>query len=526
MTNELSNKENAFTTSNIQRAGSVHSADMDYHGSIRLGLAIRRYPKITVYYLLLTTVVIGMGLDLVIVGAITGVEAFQRDYGQLFKGNLIIPAHWLALWVASTPGGMIFGNLFGGFFQDRVGRRLSLMAGSLLSGIGVAIIFFSYLPANIDGMRVMFLIGKVVQGFSIGVLKVTAMTYISETAPVALRGSALALFPAGNLLGQLIGSIVIYLINEMEHRSGYLIAFGIQWILAVAPFILSCVIPESPSFLLARGLEEKAIKAAGRLFSPRSDHFEVVKQLRLSLTEEQAITAGASYMSCFKTTNRRRTWLVIMASLYPAMFGLDLLSKASYFLQMVGMSSTLSLIMLIAGIVAGLIANLLGIWVMSRAGRRSLTLVTLSISAILWMAMGIAGLWRGQTVYYFSTAMMITVIVVCGVGVWPASYAIIGETSSLQLRAKTQAIGGMVQQAMSVIMSFVLAYIYNPDAGNLGAKTGFVFCGTCIFGVTLTWYLLPELKGRSALDIDHIFSMGLPARKFKSWNMNEASSNA
>ncbi|KAH6900230.1 general substrate transporter [Thelonectria olida] len=489
--------------------------------NLPLGQAIKQYPKIVGYCLGLTVVVIGWGYDLVVVGSINGVDPFQKDYGEVYDGELIIPAMWLSLWLAATPLGMAFGSLFGGWFQDRVGRRMSLLSGSTISAIGAVIIFFSYLP-ELEQKRVMFFIGKVIQGFSIGILKVTAMTYISETAPVALRGSAMALVPTGNLTGQLIGSIVLFLVNDVEGKAGYLGVFGSQFVFALAPFLLSIFMPESPAYLEEKGETHKAVHSANRLFAPRADPLRALQRIRASIEEEKAVVADASFKACFSSTHQQRTWIVIMANLFPAMFGLDLLGKSSYFLQTIGMASGTSLMILIGGIVAGIVANGIGIWVMSRVGRRTSSIVSLAVSALLWTGMGISGFWDGQVVAFSTAGILVVVIVVCGMGCWPAGYAVMGETSSLRLRAKTQAIGGVVQQLSSVLMSFVLPYVFNPDAGNLGAKTGFVYTGLCAIAIALCWFQLPELRGRSVMEIDEMFNLKLPVRQFKSWRNDEA----
>jgi MFS transporter, SP family, general alpha glucoside:H+ symporter len=91
------------------------------------------------------------------------------------------------------------------------------------------------------------------------------------------------------------------------------------------------------------------------------------------------------------------------------------------------------------------------------------------------------------------------------------------EASALRLRSKSQAIGGVSQQAASVLFKFTLPFIFNPDAGNLRAKTGFVYTGLCLIGGFGTFFWVPEMKGRNALEIDDMFELKLPARQFKHW---------
>lgn len=112
--------------------------------------------------------------------------------------------------------------------------------------------------------------------------------------------------------------------------------------------------------------------------------------------------------------------------------------------------------------------------------------------------------------------MMLTIIV-AGVGVWPASFAIAAETSSLQLRARTQGLGWCVSALAVAVSGLALPYVFNPDEGNLRGKTGFTYLATCLLGAGVAWWLVPEMKGRSVAEIDRMFELGLEARRFKGW---------
>ncbi|KAH6887659.1 general substrate transporter [Thelonectria olida] len=482
-----------------------------------LGKAIKRYPKVAGYCLAMTVAIIGWGYDLVITGSITGVDSFKNDYGQEHKGKQIIPSFWLSMWLALPAAGGAAGSVVGGWMQDKIGRKFSLMAGSVISAISVALIFFSFLPPTENSRRMMLTAGLTVQGFSVGVIKTTCLTYISENAPTALRGPAMALFPIFTLLGQLIGSIVAFVVNGVEGAVGYQAAFASMWALAVAPFILSCVMPDSPAYLIRSGQEARAIGSAKRLFAPKVNAHVVLEKVRSTIEEEKASATSATYWDCFKGTNLRRTMIAILANIIPALFGLDLLSNAPVFLQSFGMASGPSLLLMIAGVVAGMFANAGGMWIMSRVGRRNMTLISMGAAGLLWGGMGISGFWTGDVAVWIAGGLMITIIVVCGLGCWPAGYAIMGEVSSLQLRAPTQGVGGVAAQGSSIAMSVVLPYIFNPDSADLGAKTGFLYFGLCAVGVGLTWLWVPEMKGRSLMELDQMFQMKLSTRKFKQW---------
>lgn len=372
-------------------------------------------------------------------------------------------------------------------------------------------------PTSIELRRGVFLLGKIIQGIAIGMINIQAITYISETIPTCLRGPALALFPAFTLLGQLIGAIVIFLVSRMESSTSYLIALGSQWPLSVGPFILALLMPESPAYLIRKNRPEEALHSLKRLFAPKVDPAPIFERTRLSIEAEARLAAQVTYLDCLNAAHRRRTWIVVFASCITAVIGLPLLSSASYFLQVVGMDAFNSLLFLIVGIILGLLANIASVWVLSRIGRRRLTITTLIIGGIIWAGMGICGIWDGIiTVWYTAISCMVVVIVV-GVGAWPGSYAIRSEASALRLRSKSQGIAGLFDHLSTIVLNLVLPYIYNPDAGNLKAKTGFVFTGLCLLGALVTYRDVPEMKGRSVLELDAMFALGLKTREFKGW---------
>lgn len=442
---------------------------------------------------------------------------------------------WLSLWNVASPIGLMIGAIIGGYYQDRGGRRLSLAMGSFLSAVAVALCYISDLPDDIDARRGVFLAGKLFQGVCIGMLLCVVQTYMSEVLPVILRGPIIAFLPIFTLLGQLLGAIVVYTSTTHPGAKSYRICFGSQWPFSAVPFVLSAVLPESPTWLLRRGRPEKALKMQKRLDTAQVDSQAVIDDLQASIRAEEEEKASYTYIDCFRGIHLRRTLIVAFASALPQLFGLQLLANASYFMQIVGMSATNSLIFLILGIGLGLIANIGSLWVLNGFGRRILCLLTLSAAMILWLSMGIAGCFEGiVTIWYVSRSFilrhvhsnggkrytavtMMVITMICGLGIWPASHVVAAETSSLQLRAKAQGIGWFSSGVMTGVFSVILPYIYNADEGNLRAKTGFVMAGFAAVAVITAWLFVPEMKDRSPMEIDRMFALRLPTRAFKRW---------
>ncbi|KAL1593174.1 hypothetical protein SLS60_010782 [Paraconiothyrium brasiliense] len=486
------------------------------NNSAPLRESLKQYSTLVWWMLAMSTAILYGGYDSAVLGTLNAVPAYQRDFGEWTHSpekddpnhwEDVIPVFWLSIWDGIGPLGGIAGSALGGWLLDRWGRRFCLMMGSII-GIGaILILFLANTPESKDGKRVMILMGKVIQGFGLGIIKIETFTYMSEVVPVSLKGAVMSLVPIMTLLGQLIGAVIIFVVSSSDKSSAYMIALGSQWAVAIPPLILAWFLPESPAFLLKQKMDSQgALKSFERLLGPKNNPRAALNKLQKTLDEEAKNSVRLSYLDCFNAANRRRTFIVMFAGSIEFFFGLTLLSSVSYFLQQLGMDASKSILFLIAGIVVGLIANMGSTWTVTHIGRRKLTVTTLLITAGLWAVMGFAGIKQLEFTPWLAGGLCTAVVVVCGLGCWPASYAIMGETSSIRLRSRSQALGSLSGSLTTILMNTVLPYFYNPDALNLGAKTGFLLTALAGIGALLTYFFVPELKGRSALEIDHLFA--------------------
>jgi hypothetical protein len=56
--------------------------------------------------------------------------------------------------------------------------------------------------------------------------------------------------------------------------------------------------------------------------------------------------------------------------------------------------------------------------------------------------------------------------------------------------------------------------MFNPDAGNLGGKVGFIFGATTFIGFLGCWFYLPETKDRTANELDELYMAKIKPRHF------------
>lgn len=157
-------------------------------------------------------------------------------------------------------------------------------------------------------------------------------------------------------------------------------------------------------------------------------------------------------------------------------------------------------------------------WILTTyLGRRTIYVYGQFINCGFLVALGIAasiGDPHAKAASNAQAALGLIVSVLFCLGPAPASYAIIGETSSVRLRPLTTGIGRAAYYLCNIPCIFLASYMLNTDKWDIGAKSGYVWAGTALFCSVLSWIWIPEMKNRSFREIDILFQRRIQARKW------------
>ena len=97
--------------------------------------------------------------------------------------------------------GAIIGAGFGGWMNDRFGRKPSIILADILFFIGAIIMAIAPIPGII-------ILGRIFVGFGVGMASMTSPLYISEASPAKIRGALVStnglLITGGQFLSYLI----------------------------------------------------------------------------------------------------------------------------------------------------------------------------------------------------------------------------------------------------------------------------------------------------------------------------------
>lgn len=115
---------------------------------------------------------------------------------------------------------MILGKLFAGLLADKIGRRFSFVSGSVATAICLFLIVNFHTPENIMYFLIAF-------GFLYGMPFGVYSTYMSESFPTNIRGTALGTAHNGGRLGSAMAPLLVgYVASGGSMGAGFIVLAG------------------------------------------------------------------------------------------------------------------------------------------------------------------------------------------------------------------------------------------------------------------------------------------------------------
>ena len=281
--------------------------------------------------------------------------------------------------------------------------------------------------------------------------------------------------------------------------------------------------PESPWWLVRQNRLEEAEtslrRLAGKTHNKPEDARKTIALLKHTDELEKTVTAGSSYIDCFRGSNLRRTEIACMAWLIQQFCGSPLMGSSSYFLQQAGLPTTQAFNLTIGQFAIGAVGTIASWFFMNWCGRRTLYLVGQALMIVILLAVGTLGATGGSPWAIGALLLVFTAVYDGTVG--PACYSIVAEIGSTRLRSKTVVLARGFYNLAGILINVIQPRMLNPDAWDLGAKSAYVWMGTGSLFLVWTIFRLPEPKGRTYGELDILFEDRVPARKFKTTKVQE-----
>jgi MFS transporter, SP family, arabinose:H+ symporter len=332
-------------------------------------------------------------------------------------------------------------------------------------------------------------------GLGIGAASVISPNYIAEIAPTRVRGRCVTLYQLGIVVGILAAVFVNMLIQRMGNDA-WNTSIGWRWMFfaGIVPALLFgiTIVPavESPRWLMKMGRREEAIEVLTKISDP-------AVAAREAAEIENALATEEGHISELFTTFRRPLLLGIMLAGLTQLSGITpLFSYLPQIFRSAGTSTGDSFYQSVLVSLVNLVFTLFALWLVDRAGRKTLILAGTSLQFISFALVG----WC----YHVQASGVVILILVMGFvaghafGNGVAGWVIISEIYPTKVRGR-----GM---SIAVTALWLVGYLGNQlfpiMRKNLGSDgTFWCFSAGSLLTIILVGLLIPETKGRSLEEI-------------------------
>ncbi|KAF4963198.1 hypothetical protein FSARC_8776 [Fusarium sarcochroum] len=417
------------------RTGLVYSNEH----SLTFKDVAKKYPKIIWWSFFWCMCAVGWGFDTQVNGSIIGVPAFRKYYGYEHNGSWIIPAGWLSAFNVVSSVGQFFGGFACSYVSDRMGRKRSLT-------LGVIIVTGGIFGEAFSSSRAAFVVSKLILGVGVGFYLTLGPITCSEIAPTVLRGLSTAGVNLGIAVGQLVSNAVTSGFGNRDDVWAFRAPFLVQLAFSVFLMIGSFISPESPWYLVRTGKLIEAKDALHSLYGSESEAQEKLLAIQQTVEEESRMQAP-SYISAFKGTDRVRT-----------------LISTGVFLA--GLNTQDSLDLGVGVTACGVAGNLCSWFVVNRFGRRPIFIGGMFSCTTILFLIGILDVVPTSAAKWVMSSLTVIFSFVYFLTIGAIAFVLLGEVSSLALRARTTALATATQAIFGIIMFFAVPYMVNPDAGH------------------------------------------------------------
>lgn len=389
--------------------------------------------------------------------------------------------------------GCLLGSATAGSVADRFGLKRALYACAAcfaLSSVGV------WKSADFP----QYVAWRIVGGIGIGAASIVAPMYIAEIAPASIRGRLVVLYQLG-IVGGILSAVYVDMLIERSGTETWELERGWRWMFAAAAipavvFALAIIFSkESPRWLMKVGRQEEAAQVLAAINGETPAELER-ESISRSLAEEEG-----GLRELFKGPFRRALIIGFLLAAFSQTSGITcLLSFLPEVFKSAGQKASDAFFQSVLVGIVNLAFTVLAIWLVDKAGRRTLIVfgtclqaLSLAVVACLYLAAGAGnGILAGIMAFVAGHA----------VGNGAVCWVIISEIFPTKVRGI----------AMSIATTAIWIFAYLADQffpvmqtylGSDGAF--FVFSAMAAVNFLFVLLFVPETRGYSLEEISHIW---------------------
>ncbi|WP_197378532.1 sugar porter family MFS transporter [Mycolicibacterium mengxianglii] len=439
----------------------------------------------------------------VIVALVSAVSGMLYGYDTgIISGALLqitkdfeIAEAWKQVIAASILLGAVIGALVCSYLSEKRGRKGTLVMLAAVFVIGA-------LWCAVSPNPVVLSLGRLVLGFAVGGATQTAPMYVAELAPPKYRGRLVLCFQIAIGVGIVIATIV-----GASESVPWRWSIGAAAVPAAIMLGLLLRLPESPRWLIKDGDSDKARDVLNKVRPSAYDvDGELDEMTELTRKEEAAKTRGWAGL--------RAAWVrpaLILGcgiAIFTQLSGIEMIIYYSpTILTDNGFSESVALQVSVALGVSYLVAQLVGLSIIDKVGRRRLTLIMIPGAALSLFVLGtlFATGHSGRDSVPFIIACLVVFMLFNAGGLQLMGWLTGSETYPLAVRpAGTAAQSAALWGTNLLITLTLLTLISGIGVGPAMWLYGLFNVAAWIF----VYFRMPDLTGRSLEQIERKLSEG------------------
>jgi sugar porter (SP) family MFS transporter len=438
-------------------------------------------------------------LGISIIAALAGF-IFGFDTVVISGANLPIKALWhtspwfhgffimsMALW------GTVIGSMTGGWPTEKYGRKKVLLWIGVLFSV-------SALGSALAPGPYSFSFFRFIGGLGIGVSSVAAPAYISEISTPATRGRLGAMYQFNIVFGILVAFLSNYFLKGLGGSNDWRWMLGVMALPSIVYTFLVFAIPESPRWLVSKKNDiNGAKKVWDQLGVANVD--ELADAVVQAVEEENKKSATKGF---FIRKHNRILWLAFLVAFFNQWSGINfILYYAPEILERAGLAAKDSLFNSIAIGGTNLLFTFLGLYLIDRAGRKTLLLAG-SFGYIISLAM-VAWCFYTHASAGLLMAFLLLFIAAHAVGQGAVIWVFISEIFPNNIRAMGQSFGASVHWVFAALITLITPVFLDADNGIFKDNPWPIFLFFAfMMSLQLIWVItrVPETKGRSLEDLE------------------------
>ncbi len=424
------------------------------------------------------------------IGVISGAILFIKKEFSLSAGMEEIV-------VSSVLLGSLIGAVAGGVLADRLGRRRLLIVTAIVFGLGA-------IGAALAPGTASLIAARVVAGAAIGIASFVAPLYISEIAPVAIRGKLVSI----NQVALTSGIVISYCIDyAFAGSQAWRWMFAMAVIPAAAFGFGLLFIPDSPRWLAGLGRTDQARAVLKRIRAPEQVENEL-NQIQQSVGKQKG-----NWSELLSPFLRPAMIVGVGLAIAQQITGINtVIYYAPTIFKFAGLSSASVAILASVGVgVVNVVFTLVAMQLIDRVGRRPLLLASLAGMALGLAVLGLAFSLPqlSGSLGWIAVASLMVYVGSFAVGLGPVFWLILSEIYPLRIRGRAMSVGTVANWSANLIVA--LSFLTLTQV--LGKAFTFWLYGVVTIGAWLfAFFLVPETKGKTLEEIEAHWRAGKQPR--------------